>query len=478
MIADCLQLLVSYLLLLLVLWVTFFLFYKNGKKAALMASVFMALFFFFGAFQDLLKSHLPALHHYKILLPIYFVVAVTALVYIKLATLNFSRLFLFVNLLLSIYLLLDVAGAFWRNAHTDQNRLAIYKRNEDATVQFCPDCPNPDIYFLVFDEYASTGALKEALHYDNSHLDSFLLQQGFFLQRNSHSNYNFTPFSMASILNMDYLNGLKNPDACTVEDYANCQNLIRENRVIHFLSGRSYDIVNYSIFDLAGNPAMVEETLLPVKTRLISDQTLWSRVLRDLGWEFYSLSFVKHWLNNELYYKNLSMNNRLLDAAKKETQKKSTRPRFVYVHLMMPHYPFYYDKNLQPIGPLTASLQAAISTDPGYYTGYIPYANSRLKELVAAIKSNTDGKAVIVLMGDHGFRSVQAGYPRFANFQNLNAVYIPGKQYQNFSDSLTGVNQFRVLFNSLFKQSFPIIGDSVIYLHDKAAQYAPTKSLD
>ena len=37
---------------------------------------------------------------------------------------------------------------------------------------------------------------------------------------------------MASLLNMNYISGIKNPDACTINDYANCNNLIRNNEVI------------------------------------------------------------------------------------------------------------------------------------------------------------------------------------------------------------------------------------------------------
>ena len=71
---------------------------------------------------------------------------------------------------------------------------------------------------------------------------------------------------------MSFIEGIQNTKAVTADDYANCNLLIRDNEVIKFLDAHGYDIVNYSVFDLAGNPAMVEQSFLPLKTKLISDQ--------------------------------------------------------------------------------------------------------------------------------------------------------------------------------------------------------------
>jgi hypothetical protein len=73
---------------------------------------------------------------------------------------------------------------------------------------------------------------------------------------------------------------------------------------------------------------------------------------------------------------------------------------------------------------------------------------------------------VIIFMSDHGFRHFTKPVDRKYHFMNLNAVYLPGRNYSLFNDSLSNVNQFRVLFNSLFKTSYPVLPDSCIYLKD------------
>jgi phosphoglycerol transferase MdoB-like AlkP superfamily enzyme len=152
---------------------------------------------------------------------------------------------------------------------------------------------------------------------------------------------------------------------------------------------------------------------------------------------------------------NKMNNEKVIDLVKKSTVEKSRRPRFIYAHFLMPHIPFYYDKNGHINDPETIVSQTAAG-----YTGYIPYVNSHIESMIAKIQHDNPS-AVIILMGDHGFRS---NTPREHWFKNLNAVYFPDKDYRVLYDSISCANQFRVIFNKLFKQSFPLVKDSSVYL--------------
>lgn len=104
------------------------------------------------------------------------------------------------------------------------------------------------------------------------------------------------------------------------------------------------------------------------------------------------------------------------------------------------------------------------------YLEYLQYSNSQIKGLIDTIKQNTAGKAVIIAMGDHGFR-VDMDRNMVRNYQSLNAVYLPDKNYGMLYDSISGVNQFRVIFNTLFRQSLPLLKDSTVFLrrHDSTS---------
>ena len=69
-----------------------------------------------------------------------------------------------------------------------------------------------------------------------------------------------------------------------------------------------------------------------------------------------------------------------------------------------------------------------------------------------------------MLMSDHGFHEFSEEVDQKYHFMNLNAVYLPSKNYSGFYDGITPVNQFRVLFNGLFQQKLPMLKDSSIFL--------------
>jgi hypothetical protein len=463
---DCLLLLAIYIGAVLVVYGLTYWLYRNAIKAGLLSAMLVAWYLFFGAIHDFLKNNSIPVHKYSILLPLSLVVVIAVAIYLKRTKQTFYRLSLFLNVLLVVYLLVDLGSMVWKATHDNPNQLSIHNTKDGNNYLPCDSCANPDIYFLLFDEYSSSASLREAFGYNNNELDSFLVSNGFYTFTNSHSNYNFTSFSMASMLNMQYISGLKDPAACTIEDYAYCNNLIRSSEVTRFLSSRKYDIVNYSVFDLTGSPSLVEQSLLPVKTRLITDQTMYHTLMRDIGWHLYVGRFEIKWLSKNNLYKDLNNNNLFMELAKKESTRQSDRPRFVYVHFEMPHPPFYYDKNLhlraakdlyaEPTGGTIAS-----------YLGYLPYTNSRIMEIVNTIQQNTQRKAAIILMSDHGYRTLPAGTPGIHYFKNLSAVFLPGKEMPVKQDNISSVNQFRFILNTVFDQQLPMLKDSVILLRDK-----------
>jgi len=464
--SDCLLLLPIYLIASIVLYLAVWLFYRTHLKSCLLVSWLFSFYLFFGSLDDFLKTHLFLLSRYMIIIPLFILSVIWLSIYLKKTMRSLFKITFFINILLLIYLVVDTAGIGLKLLNPNADKLSIYGADSITGYTLCADCENPDIYFLLFDEYSSSNSLQQTFHYNNSRLDSFLLQKGFSLQANSQSNYNFTPFSMASILNMNYISGIKNIHACTIQDYANCNNLIRNNAVIRFLSSRRYDIINYSIFDLAGNPSLIVSSLLPVKTRLITEQTLFNRMIHDIGWNLYIGKFEISWLSKNLIYENLTNNNKILYLVKRETSMHSQHPRFVYAHFEMPHPPFYYNKN-----EAMRDKKELISEQQGdhmeSYLGYIPYTNNKIRELIDTIQKNTNHAAVIIIMGDHGYRIETGTASHSHHFKNLNAVYFPDKAYHLLTDSISGVNQFRAILNTLFKQNFPLLKDSSIFLTDQ-----------
>jgi hypothetical protein len=157
------------------------------------------------------------------------------------------------------------------------------------------------------------------------------------------------------------------------------------------------------------------------------------------------------------------VNRQFLAGTKEESNKKPGYPRLIYTHVFMPHFPFFYD-SLMHRRALRDVAAHADEKDPSYYLQYLPYTNSCAKDLISTIKRNTGGKAVIIFMSDHGFRDESNGENILgvSAANNQNAIYFPDKDYRLFYDSISAVNEFRVVFNKLFRQNIPLLKDSVI----------------
>jgi len=102
--------------------------------------------------------------------------------------------------------------------------------------------------------------------------------------------------------------------------------------------------------------------------------------------------------------------------------------------------------------------------DKNAYLSYLVYSNKMLLALVDHILRVSHKPPVIILMGDHGFRQFSSETDHRYYFMNLNAIHLPGKQYEGFYRGMSNVNELRILMNTLFGQHLPMKKDSTIFL--------------
>ena len=432
--------------------------FRDFMKANLAAFFIMAFNFFFGSVHDTIRKIFPGsfITKYVFILPAVFVFFILLLIVLKKRKTPLFRLCFYLNVLLLVLLFADTGLLIFKMAN---------KKKASNTLPegfaACSNCPKPDIYFILADEYAGNGELKDLFHFDDSLFINQLKQLNFHTVPASFSNYNYTPFSLASILNMDYLD-LKGKDR-NKPDLTYCYEKIRDNKLLQFLRSDGYDFYNYSVFDFEGQPARTLETFLPVKTRLITAQTFLSRFNKEIRFNLVSRWNSKKNLRIITYY-NKTNNENIYSLTMKLAEQKTSLPKFVYTHLMMPHYPYYFDRNgkEQPFEKLLEGNQS----DKEAYIEYLQYSNKKLIELVQHILRSSANPPIIVLAGDHGFRHFKEPVESKYYFLNLVSVHLPSKNYQGFNDSLTGVNLFRVVLNAQYEQHLPFLKDSTSYLKD------------
>jgi hypothetical protein len=448
---DALVLVIVYMGFALVFLLLSWLFYKNWLKAAIIATFIMAFHFFFGSVQDMLRRLSPAsfLSRYVFLIPLFLCMLLVLVIGLKKRKGNIVRLAFYLNILLTLFIVIDIV---WLASKT------IHKKASGLSKEFvsCENCPRPDVYLVIADEYVGNSELKEVFHFDDSAFLNQLKKRGFYTIPNSSSNYNFTPYSVASTLNMDYLDMSARQPLL-----GHTYETIRDNRFLSFLQYHNYRFYNYSYFDFKGQPSYTRETFLPNKTRLITGQTFLSRVRKELRFLLVTKFKSKTEIRKDAYFSR-DNNEKLYGLTLTAIEQRTDQPKFVLAHLMMPHYPYYYDRNGKefPFESLTEGNQ----TNREHYTEYLQYANGRLLALIDHMLASSPHPPLIILMGDHGFRHFNEKVDPKYYFCNLVSVHLPGNDYTAFTDSLTNVNLLRTVLNASFGQRLPYLKDTTIIM--------------
>lgn len=453
---DATLLLLTYFLATGILVLLCRLLFRNWVKAMLMAAFLMAIQFFFGGVHDALRNSFPGtfISKYSFVLPLILIMISTVYILLRRRRNSFQRLFLYLNILFILLIVIDISVLSGKAIKINKSGLAALPTG----MTNCQNCPSPDVFVIITDEYAGEFELNEVFQFDNSPFYLELEKRKFHRVRQSSSNYNFTPYSIASTLDMNYLgDSTMGGRTSLIETYKT----IRSNRLLNFLQQHNYKFYNYSSFDFDGQPALTRETFLPVSTKLISGQTLLSRMEKEMRYHLVTTLKSKNELKKYVYY-NRNNNEKLYDLTKTMAATKLNQPKFVLTHLMLPHYPYYYDKNGKEF-PLETLVEGQ-QVNQRNYIEYLQYANREIIALIDHILASSASLPVIILMGDHGFRHFENPVDPRNIFSNLVAVHLPGDNYAAFGDSLTNVNLMRAFLNTSFGQRLPYLKDTTIIM--------------
>ncbi|MGB3008522.1 MAG: hypothetical protein WBC06_18545, partial [Chitinophagaceae bacterium] len=433
------------------------LFYKNFYKANLLAFSMICFQFFFGPVHDLLKKTFSdsLITRYSFILPATIILFIFLIVFLYRSKKSFIRTTYYLNILLLILLLIDTV-----NLLVKTNRKQNVAPTNVEVFNACENCKKPDVYLIIADGYPGKIELRDLFNYDNSIFEGKLAKRGFHVIDSSVSNYNFTQYSISSMLNLDYIDGLVGSNQ-NKHDISICNKILRNCRTIKFFTSNEYEVFNYSIFDINKQPALTTPTFLPRKTKLITSQTFTNRLIRNLGYHLVT-TFKLESSIKQLRNLDLNNNNKLFSLTIKNASKNTEKPKFTYTHLMMPHHPYYFDSkgNQTPYLQLTEEH----SSDKSAFLGYLEYSNKKYLELIDQILTSSKTPPIIILMGDHGFREFKDSVDKKYHFMNLNAVYFPDSNYTGFYKGQSNINQFRIILNSQFGQQMPLLKDSSSFL--------------
>jgi len=322
-----------------------------------------------------------------------------------------------------------------------------------------------DVYYIILDAYGRSDVLLDALGYDNSAFLGKLDDMGFYVASCAQSNYSITVLSLSSTLNMDYLTALDPSLTPDNTDRLPMSNLTKNNAVTKTFQGLGYttmafetgfdftELNNIDVFYRAERQGFNEFETLYLRTTFA--------VLMDDAGIFARFQIAPEDRKRELVLFNLE---KLREIA------SIPGPKFVFVHLVIPHPPFVFGphgerlifpERIKKGNNTSYSIQDYVA---GYRNQAI-FIGDQIAGVAESILQNSSVSPIIIIQGDHG----PGHFGQAERMGILNAYFFPGS-HAGLYPTLTPVNTFRLLFNTYFQGDFELLED-VSYFSERSHIY-------
>lgn len=312
----------------------------------------------------------------------------------------------------------------------------------------------PDIYLIVLDEYAGIRSAESNFNFNNQSFVNKLREQGFFVANTPNSNYNSTLFSLSSMLNMNYSASFLKQDLNDISVFGKAAKEIQFNRLTPFLTANGYAVKNYSGFRIQSVPSGAFY-FMAIENRLALEKTLGNVLRNEVFTRLPSNSLQRllgtHLAQVDAY--NKSVYTKCLEEFNNLNEQEA--PEFVYAHFFMPHEPFMNKEDGTERKYADAFFDKRKGTYKSAYVDYMKYANKQIGGLVDLLLKQRREK-IILLVSDHGERFTN-GEKKGTAYNNFFAVYDSKKKYGGFSDTFSLINTFRVVLNTHFNQTLPML---------------------
>ena len=463
----------------------------NKNKLALIISLLIILFFSYGHFYNVLNDSIDnseITRHRYVLIP-FFIFGIIGTIYFIKSNRLFNNATTIANVIsvslfviISINIVTDFSnGNFFGSPQlsTDEKFLGVgASENNSLQEIFSVDDDiydttgkinniflNPDIYYIILDEYPNNYSLKEFFKFDNSEFLQFLEKSNFYVVNKSSSNFPTTVQSLTSSLNMNYLNTLTINEDPNSKNFHLLNKLLSKNIVMENFYNQGYRILN--VGSLWGPNGEFEKSSMNLCE--------YKEANRDsLVRELLETSIISYF--HERYSEQLRRDRILCSFEELEKiNNEETRPRFIFVHMLLPHPPYIFGPNGEHVTPGN-SLSGENWDSRDAHIDQVKFTNKKLMELIPKLL-NSENKPIIILQGDTG-SGFELNWKDPTNkmiierMGNLNAIYFPNTDYGQMYENMTPVNTFRIIFNEYFDKDYKLLDDKNFWSNsDKPYQY-------
>jgi hypothetical protein len=447
---------------------------RDARKASLVASLFLFVFFLFGDVAAWMSRDFglgPARAN------LFTLALVTAIMLfwiwlVRNRIQGISTVNLYFNLLAVLFFL---NSGFQVSMYLFENGLSFTQRPSVQAAVIKSTESRPDIYYIILDGYARRDILDVFYEFDNANFLNQLSARGFYVAEESSSNYIQTMLSLSSSFHMDYLQSLK-ADGTEIENRGDLVGLVENNKVRSILAQNGYQLVSFEN-EYKATISSADIYYDDSETGLAYPVTAFESILID-----HTMARVLAHIpafNKALIEMPYDTHRRHILSAFTQLQEVPALEGnyFVYAHIIAPHPPFVFDErggvvtHDEPFTLHDANYYMRDHSQKNYIAGYrrqIQYVNTLVLEAVDAILNESATPPIIIIQGDHGpgahlhWGSLERTIPA-ERFGILNAYYFPGQDYGLLYPSISPVNSFRVVFNQFFDADYALLPDRHYY---------------
>ena len=444
--------------------VVFWVFLRNRATAGIAATLILVLILSYGHVYHYIEDaqvggFLIGRHRYLALL--WAALAVAGLTGVLRKSVRLASLASMLNTITAILLVFPLIQLALYGVRSSQSRGLEVSASPQSSVTQPVEVTSSeglrDVYYIVLDAYGRSDDLMELFGYDNSTFLKRLRDMGFFVAECSQSNYSKTDLSLSSSLNMEYVTALDPSLSPEKTDRLPLWNLIKNNAVkaafeelgyttISFETG--FDFSHFDNLDIFYTPpgrGFNEFEILYLRTTLA--------VLLDEAGILARFHYTPEDRKRELIFFDL------------ETLPEIPAlpgPKFVFAHLVIPHQPFVFAANGDPL-VIAERVNKGVTyyTQRDYELGYrnqVIFISDQIARVVQDIIQKSTIPPVIIIQGHHG----PSHFGKRERMGILNAYNFPDAE-PAFYDTITPVNSFRLLFNTYFGTSRELLEDVSYY---------------
>ena len=332
----------------------------------------------------------------------------------------------------------------------------------------------PDIYYIILDGYPRRDALVD-FDFDNTSFLRELERRGFYVACEAISNYDYSITSIASSLNMSYLDDVGRRTPLTQDDLVNISQYHATGAI---LKGLGYTFIHLDSGYLSTDQSPLADISIsfsPAGTIINQGTEIFRGSIAAKLKSMISGTFARalvqttalkpvighHIAPGELTSYGFKSPRRLVEMFDFLTNPiDDYGPKFVFAHLSKPRPPAAFDRH----GNYVAPNQSRIAFDdrhdpsvPNAFIGQLIFVNASVLRMVDGILRDRAEDPIIVIAADHG----QFGEGQ-SRHHTLAAFHLPHGGNDGLYPSISSVNHLRYILDYYFQLDLGLLEDIIV----------------